>query len=79
MGRLALTFDIEIGIGIGFWKEEVSERREEKGREGNLLYLLYPQGQSLYRQTGCGSVGGKKKKRKKTESTNNQRWRKDNM
>lgn len=39
MGRLALTFDLEIGIGIGFWKEEVSERREEKGREGCLLYL----------------------------------------
>lgn len=39
MGRLALTFDLEIGIGIGFWKEEVSESREEKGREGCLLYL----------------------------------------
>lgn len=62
MDRLALTFDIdiEIGIGIGFWKEEVSERREEKGREG---YLLYLHRQSSYRQTGCGSVGGKKKDR----------------
>lgn len=60
MGRLALTFDLEIGIGIGLWKEEVSERREEKGREGCLLYL---HGQSSYRQTGCGSVGGKNKDR----------------
>lgn len=39
MGRLALTFDLEIGIGTGFWKDEVSERREEKGREGYILYL----------------------------------------
>lgn len=60
MGRRALTFDLEIGIGIGFWKEEVSERREEKGIY--FIYFTYI-GKSLYRQTGYGSVGGKNKDR----------------